>query len=371
MSTIDKCVNICLYFDIESSIDKLISLLSELTLLTDVKGSLVGHDDNVREEIPITQIKIEKKDEAITVSEMAVWFGRDFKAQISTVVLFRLIRKTDCKITSSWNKVLKIVFTLFENCLIDPNLFIDFQAKLKIPPLPKVKPRYVINRLKPLKDSGLLSTFSSFLKSYSDDPPEPTDQEVESTLSSIDCIKSLSIGTIFKTIAQGDNNNKKLLINLLLQSVPEYNESTKFFYEYEVLFVFEILVCFSLLIRETEIIKTVLEKLQKFKNPNNISMTSQLRIITYRLLLIRKADDFDLNSVFETLHELLEFDKDFLTKNGAQCIQPIISLADHDSWCCKQILVSEDFWKVLRMFASIPVYSEQVLSSLNHWLSCQ
>lgn len=361
MSTIDKCVNVCLYFGIESSVDKLVSLLSDLTLLTDVKGSLVGRDDNVREEIPITQIKIEKKDEAITVSEMAVWFGRDFKAQISTVVLFRLIKKTDCQITNSWSKVLKIVLVLFENCLIDPNLFVDFQSKLKIPPLPKVKPRYVINRVKPLKDSGLLSTFSSFLKSYSDEPPEPTDQEVESTLSSIDCIKSLNIGAIFNTIAQGDNESKKLLIELLLQLAPEYNDTSKSFYEYEVLFIFEILVCFSLLIDEIETINAVLDKLHTFKNSNDLSKSSHLRLATYKLLLIRKADSSKANVVSETYKELLEFDKDFLTKHGAQCIQPVLSLADDDSWCGKQTLISEDFWKVLRVFGSIPVFSEQVL----------
>lgn len=370
MSTIDKCVNICLFYGIETSIDKLVGLLADLTLLAGERDKASGKpssnsdDSSVREEIPITQIKIEKKDEAITVSEMAVWFGRDFKAQISTVVLFRLIKKTECKITHSWRKVLQIIMTLFENCLIDPNLFVDFQSKLKLPPLPKVKPRYIINRSKPLKDSGILSTFSSFLKGYSDEPPEPTDQEVESTLSSIDCVKSLNVATIFKSIAQGSDEGRKLLVRLLLEVIPKSDDSNKRYFETELLFIFEIVVCLCLLVNDKDLLSEALTNMSQFKNTNEvISKKGKIRLMTYKLLIIRILPGVESMEILaELLQSLITFDKEFLTKNGEQLIQPIISLADDDSWCCKQMLKSEDFWKVLRLLGSIPVYAKYVLS---------
>ncbi|CAH6722603.1 ARF guanine-nucleotide exchange factor 2 [[Candida] jaroonii] len=360
MSSIDKCVNICLFYDIQSPIDKLIGLLADLTFLTSKVNKLKDiEDSNVRDEIPITQIKIDKKEDAITVSEMAVWFGRDFKAQISTVVLFRLIKKTDCRITKSWDKILRIILTLFENCFINPNLFTGFQNKLKLPQLPKVKPRYIINRSKPLKDSGILSTFSSLLKGYSDEPPEPTDQEVESTLSSIDCIKSLNIPAVFRIISQNGNEDKKMVVQLLLDMLPELNDETKRYYEIETLFILEILICFVLLINEDELIGKVLEKINAI-NVSEVSKKSSLRITTYKLLLIRNSE-VNIDTLNDIFKGLMGNEKEFLTKNGSQIIQPLISLVDEDSWCCKKILVNEDFWKFLRLLGSIPIFANSIL----------
>lgn len=357
MSSIDKCVNICLFYHVDLSIAKLIGLLADLTMLT-TKQYRIKSEDGVRESIPVTQIKIDKKEDAITVSDMSVWFGRDFKAQISTVVLFRLIKKTDCKITDSWDKVLRIILTLFENSLLNPNLFSDFQTKLKLPPLPKVKPRYIINRAKPLKDAGLLSTFSSFLR-YSDEPPEPSDQEVESSLSSIDCVKSLNIFGIFRIIGQGNNHDKGLLIKLLLGLMPEYSPDNKRYYESEILFMFEIVVCLALLVNDEELTRDSFECMHKLSISNDISKNGHIRLITYKLLLVRTVS-VDVTVLEECLTSILEFDKDFLVKNN-YLLQPLISLLDDESWCCKSMLVSESYWKLLRLLGSIVDNSTSIL----------
>lgn len=361
MSSVDKCANICLYYNLSSSIDKLIGLLAELTTLTSAIHHAPSADDNVREEIPITQIKVEKKDEAITVSEMAVWFGRDFKAQISTVVLFRLIKKTDFKVTESWNKIIKIILTLFENCLINPNFFTEFQKKIKLNPLAKVKPRYIINRTKPLKDSGIFSTFSSFLKGYSDEPPEPTDQEVESTLSTIDCVKSLNIPSIFENISKGSKDNLKLFIELLLDSVPTFREETKRYFEIENLFLFEIVVCFCLLLDDKSIINSTLDKMKNFGGLKDLSRKGNLRVCAYKLLLIRHSDGLHESTLSECIKELSEFDKELISKYGAQLAQPLISLVDDESWFCKKLVNNEEYWKALRVLGSIPIYSSDIL----------
>jgi brefeldin A-resistance guanine nucleotide exchange factor 1 len=356
MSSIDKCANICLYYNLSESVDKLIGALSDLTSLTSSKQRIQNSNDNLRDEIPITQIKIEKKEEVITVSEMAVWFGRDFKAQLSTVVLFRLIKKSDCKVTSSWDKIIRIVLTLFENCLINPNLFAEFQKKIKLAPLSKVKPRYIINKAKPLNNSGLLSTFSSFLKGYSDEPPEPTEQEIESALSTIDCVKSINISAIFEVISKGSHADLKLFVELLLEALPVQTEETKRYYETETLFIFEIMVCFCLILYDIPLIKLVLGKL----NQSELSKKSQMRVVTYKLLLTRQSDDSV--DILETIKTISVYDGELISKQGAPLLQPLLSLVDDDSWCCQKLISDEEYWKALRMFGTNPIFAKEILA---------
>lgn len=360
MSSIDKCANICIYYNLSSSIDKLIGLLAGLTSLTE-KRVTVATDDH-RDEIPITQIKVENKDDAITVSEMAVWFGRDFKAQLSTVVLFRLMKKTDCKVTQSWEKVIKIILTLFENCLVNPNLFTEFQKKVKLQPLPKVKPRYIINRSNALKDSGILSTFSSFLKGYSDEPPEPSDQEVEATLSAIDCVKSVNVPSIFENISRGPSSDLKTFVQFLLKLIPEYNETTKRYFETELLFIFEVCVCFCLLLKDSEVTQEVIKSLLIAIKHEDISKKGKLRINTYYFIASRNCMTVEEANMNEVLDILGNYDKEILNKQGVQLLLPLMSLIDNDSAYYKPLLNSETYWKLLRTFGSNPTYASQVLT---------
>ena len=46
-----------------------------------------------------------------------------------------------------------------------------------------------------------MSTFSSFLSSYAaDDPPEPSEEELESTLCTVDCVDSCPMDKIFSRV---------------------------------------------------------------------------------------------------------------------------------------------------------------------------
>lgn len=360
MSSIDKCASICIHYDLTDSVDKLIKHLTELSTLTDKKHQTMVPDENVRKEIPITQISIEKKDEAITISEMAVNFGRDFKAQLSTVVLFRLIKKPACKVTDSWGAVMKIILTLFENCLINPNLFREFQKKLRLQPLANVKPRYIIKRMKPLKDSGLLSTFSSFLKGYSDEPPEPTDQEVESTLSTIDCVRSVNVPGIFDTVSKGSNEELKTFIDIILESLPVYSEDKKRYFETEVLFLFEVEVCFSLIVNNPEVTNKIIAKLVEYLK-SDVTKRGYIRLSTYLFLLARQSDATHKDVVRASIDRLLTFDKDLLLKHGASLILTLFSLVDDES-SLKSLVHEEPYWNILRNFASIPEFAGEIMT---------
>lgn len=356
MSTIDKCVNICLFYDLLETTDKIISNLVELTSLNDNIRRIVS--DDLREDIPVTQIKIDKKEEVITVSNMSVLFGRDFKGQLSAVVLFRLLKKNNCKVSPAWDKVLTIILRLFENCLINPNIFTEFQKKLHLGPLPNVKPRYIINRSKPLNSTGLLSTFSSFLRGYSDEPPEPTEQEIESTLSTIDCINSINIPSIFDSISRS-KPDLQAFIELALQVIPEPSSDNKRIFEPEVLFLFEILVCFTLLLGDKSVTRKVNDAI---KLDWDFNKKGKLRLIIYKFLLARQTETDDL---FDTVKLLTTtFDKENLQKYGEPAFLPLISLIDDDCWCCEQLLDNEDYWNAWRMFAPGQQFTKTILQLL-------
>lgn len=64
-------------------------------------------------------------------------------------------------------------------------------------PIPLQPPTHVVDRDQ-RTESGILSSFTSYLSSYAaDDPPEPSEEEVESTLCTVDCLRSCPMENIF------------------------------------------------------------------------------------------------------------------------------------------------------------------------------
>lgn len=359
MSSIDKCANICITYGLAKPVNVLIEQLTAITHLTEKSFPPPHPDENIRREIPITQISIEKKEGAISISDMAVYFGRDFKAQLAAVVLFRLIKKADCKVSQSWDGVVKIILTLLENCLINPNLFCEFQKKVNLAPLAKVKPRFIIQGTKPLNNSGILSTFSSFLKGYSDEPPEPSDQEIESTLSTIDCVRSINVPGIFDTVSKGSQAELKQFVDLLVSNLPEYSEDKKRYYESEILFLFEVGVCFSLIVSETEVTDTLIRKLVELMK-DHVSKRGYMRLSTYLFLLARQSDKSYEKEAAEALELINSFDRDIITKHGGSLVKSLFSFVDRDSKS-RTLIQTEGFWDFLKLAASSSDLADEVL----------
>lgn len=72
---------------------------------------------------------------------------------------------------------------------------------MSIPPIPLQSPSQVIDRGQKTNETGLLSVFTSYLSSYAaDDPPEPSDEELESTLCTVDCINACYLGDVFSNV---------------------------------------------------------------------------------------------------------------------------------------------------------------------------
>ena len=97
----------------------------------------------------------------------------------------------------NFGQVVRIWLNLFANSLLVPS-FSKSVDLLHISPIPIQPPSQVIDREQRSSEGGLMQTFSSFLSSYAaDDPPEPSEEELESTLCSVDCIDSCPMTKIF------------------------------------------------------------------------------------------------------------------------------------------------------------------------------
>jgi golgi-specific brefeldin A-resistance guanine nucleotide exchange factor 1 len=90
---------------------------------------------------------------------------------------------------------------LFVNSLIPP-FFSSDPSQLQITPIPLQTPSQVIDRASKVSETGFFSAFTSYISSYAaDDPPEPSDEELESTLCTVDCVNSCNMGDVFANIA--------------------------------------------------------------------------------------------------------------------------------------------------------------------------
>ncbi|KAK6600302.1 Sec7 domain-containing protein [Botrytis cinerea] len=186
----DQCVRIAAKHGLTEVIDQVVYCLSHITTLaTEIPSSTTLN----------TEIQVGEN--SVMVSELAVKFGRDVKAQLATVVLFRVVLGSESVIGESWKHISKIWLNLFVNSLIPP--FFATSNSMDIAPIPLQTPSQVIDRGAKPSDTGLFSAFASYITSYAaDDPPEPSDEELESTLCTVDCVNACFMGDVFANVVR-------------------------------------------------------------------------------------------------------------------------------------------------------------------------
>lgn len=190
----DQCAQIAARYHLTEAFDRIIYCLASIsTLATDTPPSTSLN----------TEVQVGKK--SVMVSELAVKFGRDFRAQLATVVLFRVLLGNESVAQQSWEYVVRILRNLFINSLLPPlynsNDNNIVAPEVDISPIPLQPPSQVVDRDGRQNETGLLSAFTSYLSSYAaDDPPEPSDEELDSTLCTVDCVKACSLDDILANI---------------------------------------------------------------------------------------------------------------------------------------------------------------------------
>ncbi|KAI9836561.1 MAG: hypothetical protein M1819_001193 [Sarea resinae] len=184
----DQCARIAARYCLTDAVDHIIFCLSSISTL-----STIGPANTA------LNTEVQAGDKSVMVSELAVKFGRDFKAQLATVVLFRVVTGNEAIVRDGWKYLVRIWLNLFINSLIPP--FFASQTALDIPPIPLQNPAQVIDRGERANDNSLFSAFANYLQSYAaDEPPEPSDEELENTLCTVDCVNACSMGEVFSNI---------------------------------------------------------------------------------------------------------------------------------------------------------------------------
>ena len=88
-------------------------------------------------------------------------------------------------------------------------------------------PSQVIDRGAKQNDTGFFSAFTSYISSYAaDDPPEPSDEELESTLCTVDCVNQCHMGDVFANIANLPSHSLEALVDSLLDWIPEDHDGS-------------------------------------------------------------------------------------------------------------------------------------------------
>lgn len=113
------------------------------------------------------------------------------------------------------------MINLFVNSLIPP-YFLSFQKTLALPPIPLQSPAQVIDRAERPADAGIFSALTSYVSSFAnDEPPEPSDQEIEYTLCTVDTVKECHFEDILANISQLPIDSLRSLLLSLLEHIPE------------------------------------------------------------------------------------------------------------------------------------------------------
>jgi golgi-specific brefeldin A-resistance guanine nucleotide exchange factor 1 len=368
----------------------------------------VSHISGLASEIPPstslnTEVQVGKR--KIMVSEMAVRLGRDFRAQLSTVLLFRILEGHENAVGDTWIYIVRILRNLFVNSLITlPRIE---QSRLEhLDSIPLQPPSQVIDRDGKLSESGIFSTFTSYLSSYAaDDPPEPSEEELENTLSSVDCIKACHPDTIIEHMFSLSPSQTKELVGALLSQLedsspvvtvkperpipvtvrvnghrmpkagPEYDPGTVFLLELATL----------LATRDQETVAVAGEQLTNVlenavRDASNLHPLAASRVVHYLLELLRYSYVSNATIVMKitanltqthdymrapvVLHAISSFDDTILDRTAPTIVSGLTRALSGSSELRNEITKSPDFWSTLQRLHQHKTEAENVFDIL-------
>lgn len=374
----DQCVRIAAKYGLTEVIDQVVYCLSYITTLaTEVPSSTALN----------TEIQV--GDNSVMVSELAVKFGRDVKAQLATVVLFRVVLGSENVIGESWKHISRIWLNLFVNSLIPP--FFATSNSMDIAPIPLQTPSQVIDRGTKPSDTGLFSAFTSYISSYAaDDPPEPSDEELESTLCTVDCVNACFMGDVFANVVNMPVDSLRPLIQALISQLPDDPSSVVISVKSEVdppsspingingaysgpvydpSMVYILELCTVLAIRDKETIDAfgadVAEALQNvIRNSASWHTLMVSRTIFYLLHLLHASYEQPYIRVPVVLHAISSFKKDLFEKSATLVLQGLTQCIKEPGPLRNEIMTSPDFWVILKNLATSPSSASAVFEIL-------
>ncbi|KAI0908907.1 Sec7-domain-containing protein [Ustulina deusta] len=384
----DQCAQIAAKYGTTEALDHIIQNLSYMTTLD---------NENLSNTLLNTEVKVSDDSDSVMVSELAVKLGRDFKAQLATLVLFRVVKGSEHIIKTGWEHIVRIWLKLFVNSLI-PSFYNRSHAHLKLPKIPVHTPSQVIDRAAKAADTGLFSALSSYISSYAaDDPPEPSAEEVESSLSTADCIKACHLEDIFANISTLPVTALSPLLEALLDQLPDDessavpaitvkpesvpsspasggNKNTHRKPNYDPAVVYILEFCTVLTLRTPETIeflgKHVAEALQTIlRNSSRYHSALVSRAAYYQFNMLKASYDHDYVRAPVLLHTISSFPREMLAKTSQLVLQGLKVCIEQPGPLRSEIMTSPDFWLILRTLAGNPNSSPTVFDILEGGVS--
>ncbi|KAI0833949.1 hypothetical protein F5Y06DRAFT_280260 [Hypoxylon sp. FL0890] len=365
----DQCAQIASRYGITDALDRIIQNLSYMTTLD---------TDDLSDTALNTEVKVSDDGDSVMVSKLAIELGRDFKAQLATLVLFRVVKGSEQVIRDGWRHIIRIWLKLFVNSLI-PSFFNSDSEKLKLPKIPLRTPSQVIDRAAKTADTGLLSALSSYISSYAaGDPPEPSAEEVESSLSTADCIKACDLESVFENISALPADSLAPLVEALLNELPDDESSAvpvitvktdslpsspasasksaagKPTYDPAVVYILEFATVLALRDDETvgSLGKSVADALQMVlrDSPQHHPILVS-RAAFYQFSVLKASYDHDFVRAPVLLHAISSFPKETLAKTSQLVLQGLKLCIEQPGPLRSEIMTSPDFWVILRTLA--------------------
>ena len=196
-----QCAILASRFGMIELFDSMCQGLANATGLLDASGA--GQVTN--------NAQLETEGQSITVSPLSIQFGGNFKGQLAAVVLFTIANGNGNAIRKGWLPIFEIFKNLYINSLLPPSIgqmfeFGETEAKY-IPLKPRKTMGPAIQDARSQSGSGLFSTISSYLLSpYSNEKeaaiPEVSEDEIESSLCTADCVASCRIEELYAQILE-------------------------------------------------------------------------------------------------------------------------------------------------------------------------
>ncbi|KAJ2904473.1 hypothetical protein MKZ38_008004 [Zalerion maritima] len=362
----DECARIAARYKIHDALDHIIYCLSLMTNLgTEVLANTM------------LNIEVQVNDNSVMVSELAVKLGKDMRAQLATLVLFRVLIGNENMLRKSWQYIIRIWLNLFVNSLIPPFFSTDANL-LNLPPIPLQSPAQVIDKGPKAQEGGFFSAFTSYITSYAaDDPPEPSDEELESTLTAADCINSCHIGDVFANVSSLPVEDLELLVVELLDQIPEDQGQTFITVRadnmpnpppanghkqpgnhpaYDPSLVYILEFCTVMALRDAETIQALSKPIvgalqQVLRDSKNYHSLVVSRATFYNFKILQASYDHDFVRPPVLLHTISSFPKDTLHKTFKLVLQGLRLCVAEPGPLRNETMTSPDFWAILRTIA--------------------
>ncbi|KAK0722283.1 hypothetical protein B0T26DRAFT_641174 [Lasiosphaeria miniovina] len=376
----DECARIATKYGNSEALDEIIYRLSYISTLSTATLSNTSLN---------TEVQVGEN--SVMVSELAVKFGRDVRPQLATLVLFRVVTGSEHAIQKSWKHIIRIWLNLFVNSLIPP-FFSTEPDRISLPPIPLQNPSQIIDRGPKQSDSGFFSAFTSYISSYAaDDPPEPSDEELESTLCTVDCVNQCHMGDVFANVS----HSLEALVDTLLEEIPDDNGSTAVItvksegpastapngqnarqsntiYDPALVYILEFCTVLALRDQTTvEILgKRVVEAIQAVLRDVARYHTILIERATFYLFTLLQASyDFDYIRVPILLHTVSSFLKEVLVKTSGLVLRGLKLCIEKPCSLRNEIMTSPDFWVILQTLATNPESAPGVFDILESGVS--